>query len=335
MDVPIDSPVDLDGVKIHYFRVPALRRLWWAPGMDERLRHTIRDFDAVHVHAVFLLPMRAAARAAARARVPYIVTPRGMLMRDVIQRKSRWVKHAWIHLVERKTLAEAGAVHVTAELEGAELAALGLPARRVECIPNGVQWPQQFVPLSAGPFASLPESYALFLSRLSWKKGLERLITAWQWVPELPLVIAGTDDERYQPKLQELARRLGLGHRVLFVGPASDEHKWALYRQARLFILPSYSENFGNVVAEAMAMGCPVVVTPEVGIAALVESSGAGVVTPGDPRVLAEKVCQLLADPARLEQMGSSGKRAAQEHLSWDAVAARAETLYRRVMDEN
>jgi len=335
MAVPIDSPVDLDGVKVHYFRVPALRRLWWAPGLSERLRRSIHEFDAVHVHAVFLLPMRAAARAAVRAHIPYVITPRGMLMREVIQRKSRWVKTAWINVVERKTLAQAGAVHVTAELEGAELQAMGLPARRVAWIPNGVQWPEHFGPLSAGPFASLPERYALFLSRISWKKGLERLITAWQWVPGLPLVIAGNDEENYQPRLLELARSLGLGDRVLFVGPVSDAHKWALYRQARLFILPSYSENFGNVVAEAMAMGCPVVVTPEVGIAPLVESTGAGLVVNGDPRVLAETVCDLLADPGRLERMGASGIRAAREQLSWDAVAVRAETLYRSVMDEN
>ena len=87
------------------------------------------------------MPMRAAARAAARAGVPYVVAPRGMLIRDLIHRKSRWVKTAWINLVERTTLAHAAAVHVTADVEGAELEALGLPVRRIECIPNGVEWP--------------------------------------------------------------------------------------------------------------------------------------------------------------------------------------------------
>ena len=104
---------------------------------------------------------------------------------------------------------------------------------------------------------------------------------------------------------------------------------------AQLFILPSYSENFGNVVAEAMAMGCPVVVTPEVGIASLVNRPARA----WSPREILgywlRRCCQLLADPIRLEQMGASGRRAAQEHLSWDAVAARAETLYRSVMHEN
>jgi glycosyltransferase involved in cell wall biosynthesis len=332
LDVPIDHPVELDGVKVHYFRVPMLRRLWWAPGLRRRLRQSVAEFDAVHVHAVFLWPMLAAAREAARAQVPYVVAPRGMLIRDVIYRKNRWVKTAWINAIERKSLAQAAAVHVTAELEATELKALGLPARHVAWIPNGVQWPAEIMPLSAGPFAKLPDRYVLFLSRISWKKGLDRLITAWQSVPDIPLVIAGNDDEGYQPKLVEQVRALGLSERILFLGPVQDAHKWALYRHAQLFVLPSYSENFGNVVAEAMAMGCPVAVTPEVGIASLVESVGAGIVASGEPVEFSKAVKDLLANPARLRQMGMRGQRAAHERLSWDAVAAQAENLYRQII---
>ena len=332
LDVPLDHPVELDGVKVHYFRVPMLRRLWWSPGLGRRLRQSVTDFDAVHVHAVFLWPMLAAAREAARAQVPYVVAPRGMLIRDVIHRKSRWVKSAWINMVERKSLAQAAAVHVTAQIEATELKALGLPTPHVTCIPNGVQWPTEFLPLSAGPFSRLPERYVLFLSRISWKKGLDRLITAWQSVPEIPLVIAGNDDEGYQPKLVELARTLGLSERIQFLGPVQDAHKWALYKHARLFVLPSYSENFGNVVAEAMAMGCPVAVTPEVGIAPLVESTGAGIVVGGAPAEFSKAVQDLLANPTRLQQMGTRGQHVAREHLSWDAVAAHTENLYRQII---
>jgi glycosyltransferase involved in cell wall biosynthesis len=255
-----------------------------------------------------------------------------MLVRDVISRKSRWVKNAWIYLVERESLARAAAIHVTAELEGRELQALGLPAPHMTWIPNGVQWPAQWQPLDAGPYAYLPARYALFLSRISWKKGLERLITAWQWVPDIPLVIAGNDDEDYQPRLVELARSLGLTERVIFLGAVSDAHKWALYSHAQLFVLPSYSENFGNVVAEAMAMGCPVAVTPEVGIASLVESTGAGIVVPGAAPEFAAAVRDLLSNPSRLREMGDRGRQAARERLSWDAVAAQTEDLYRQII---
>jgi glycosyltransferase involved in cell wall biosynthesis len=333
LDVPLDRAVALDGVSVHYFAVPALRRLWWSPALGRRLREAVGEFDVVHIHAVFLWPMLAAARAAARAGVPYILTPRGMLMRDVISRKSRWVKTAWIRLFERTTLARAAAVHITAEIEGTELRALQLPARHIACIPNGVELPGGHASLEAGPYSGLPDRYALFLSRISWKKGLDRLITAWQWIPDVPLVIAGNDDEGYRPRLEELAVALGIADRIIFLGSVGDVHKWALYERAQLFVLPSYSENFGNVVAEAMAMACPVVLTAEVGIAPLVAATGAGVVTDGAPDKLAAAIGGLLADPERRREMGRRGAEAAKSQLSWTGVAAAMESLYGDMID--
>jgi glycosyltransferase involved in cell wall biosynthesis len=126
---------------------------------------------------------------------------------------------------------------------------------------------------------------------------------------------------------------LGLADRVLFIGPVTDQHKWGLYEQAELFLLPSFSENFAMVVAEAMAMGCPVVVTPEVGLARFVETAGAGIVTSNEPVSLAEVVNGLLADPARRRELGDRGREAARAQLSWSAVIAQMEQLYFRAID--
>lgn len=330
LDVPLDRPVDIDGVSVHYFAVPRLRRLFWSPQLGRQLHESIRDFDVVHLQAVFLWPMWAAARAAERAGIPYVMSPRGMLIGDLIKRKSRWVKSAWIQLVERRSLARASGLHVTAGLEATELAALGLPVPPVAEIPNGVDFPLEYPPLQHGPFAQLRRPYVLFLSRVSWKKGLDRLITAWQWVPDIDLVIAGNDDESYQPQLQELARSVGVSSRVLFVGPVSDAHKWALYENAAVFVLPSYSENFGNVVAEAMAAGCPVIISPEVGIAQLVRTAGCGIVTSCEPPTLAEAITQLLRDPARRDELARRGRDAALRSLSWPGVARQMEDFYLR-----
>jgi glycosyltransferase involved in cell wall biosynthesis len=333
LDVPLDVPVDLDGVTIRYFPVPALRRLCWAPALGNRLRQTIDEFDVVHLHSVFLWPTWAAARAASRAGVPYVTAPRGMLVRDIIHQKNRMIKTLWINLIERATIARAASVHVTAELEAAELRALRLQLPEIDCIPNGVDIPAEHAPLSAGPFAHLPVSYALFVGRICWKKGLDRLVTALQWIPDIPLVIAGNDDEGYRAVLESLAKSLGVADRLIFVGPVSDSLKWALYEHAQLFVLPSYSENFGNVVAEAMAMGCPVVVSPEVGIAALVQASGAGVVTDGTPQRLAAEIRDLLADDAQRREMGRRGRETALTRLSWSGVAAQMESVYLRILD--
>jgi glycosyltransferase involved in cell wall biosynthesis len=332
LDVPLRIPVDLDGVLVHYFPVGAIRRLCWSPELARQLRRAVANFDLVHLHSVFLWPTYSAARAARRARVPYIVSPRGMLVRDVIRAKSRFAKSAWIELVERRSLSQAARVHVTAEIEEVEARALGLQLPETFCVPNGVSWPNRHTALSVGPFAHIPRPYALFLSRVNRKKGLDRLIRAWKWVPELALMIAGNDDEGILPELKALARSEGVADRLTFLGPVSDEYKWALYENAEMFILPSYSENFGNVVAEAMAMACPVVITPDVGLAKLVREVGCGIITPAEPRVLAQAITDLRHNELQRKRMGALGRQAAIERLSWAGVAAQMEAEYYRIL---
>lgn len=333
LDVPHGQSVPLDGVHVRYFPVPGLRRLFWAPSMHTHLRKTMASFDVVHLHSVFLWPTAIAASEARRARVPYLMSPRGMLARDVIRKKNRWIKTAWINLIEQRSLAGASGIHVTAELEATEVAALGLKLPKTYCSPNGLDIPASHQPLDAGPFADVPRPYVLFLSRISWKKGLDRLIKAWRQVPELHLLIAGNDDENHLSQLMAMPEYKEVSDRISFIGIVSDDQKWALYENAEMFVLPSYSENFGNVVVEAMAMRCPVVVTAEVGLAKFVSASGAGVVTSGDPEALAVALRSLHADSALRTQMGERGQQAVRDHLTWDAVAAEMEAVYRNLHD--
>jgi glycosyltransferase involved in cell wall biosynthesis len=329
--LPQGPSVILDGVHVHYFQVPMLRRLCWCPTLATALKGAARDFDVMHLHSVFQWPIYAAARVAASAGLPYLLAPRGMLGEAVIRGKSRFVKSAWIRLIEQRTLSEAAGLHVTTDLEAREIRALDLRLPEIFCVPNSVSWPTTHTPLDDGPLSAIAKPYVLFLSRIDWKKGLDRLIEAWRWVPELTLVIAGNDEEGYWKRLRKMAAAHGVLDRIAFIGPVTDEHKWALYENALLFVLPSYSENFGNVVAEAMAMGCPVVVTPEVGLADLVRQTGSGVVSDGAPRILAEAILSLARDPARRRAMGESGRRTADGQLSADAAAGRMEAVYRKL----
>jgi glycosyltransferase involved in cell wall biosynthesis len=328
LDVPISMPVNMDGVLVHYFPVRWLRRLYWSGPMRAALMRDVGAFDVMHLHSVFLRPTWAAARAAHAASVPYVISPRGSLGREVIRRKSRWIKSAWIRLIEQKNLSEAAGLHVTSELERREIEALGLRLPRIFCVPNGVGWPDKRTPLSAGPFANIAKPYALFLGRITAKKGLDRLLAAWQWVPDLVLIIAGNDESGYQRKLEIFLHHHQISERVRFIGSVTDDQKWSLYENATMFILPSYSENFGNVVAEAMAMGCPVIVTPEVGMASLVVESGAGVVADGAPITLAATIRALLADSVNRRLMGERGQLTVLERLSWPSVARSMESMY-------
>lgn len=334
-DTPLGIPVDLDGVKVWYFPVPMLRRLYWCPKMAGALWRRMGCFDVVHTHSVFLWPTWAAARVARHWRVPYVLAPRGMLVQDLIRRKSRWIKRFWIALIERGNLTNAALIHFTSRIEAEDAAALGLSIRQSCIVPNGLDMPSIDSASGGNSPASVTvdkRPFLLFVGRINWKKGLDRLIAALPEVPNCHLLVAGNDEERYQPALEALAVRAGVRERISFVGPIYGEEKAALFRCALMLVLPSYSENFGNVVLEAMAAGCAVAVTPEVGAADIVRESGGGAVVDGDPVKLGADIRGLIADPAALKRMGEQGREFVSRHYTWEAICPQMEAAYRQAI---
>ena len=158
------------------------------------------------------------------------------------------------------------------------------------------------------------------------------MVRAWSLVSDLTLVIAGNDEENYKPEIENLARFAGVEDRVKFAGPVYGDDKWSLYRNAELFVLPSYSENFGIVVLEAMSMGCPVVVTPEVGLAPVVEKSGCGIVVDGAPELLAKAINELVGDAGKRAMMGKKGIEIARTEYSWTDIASTMTDVYKQTI---
>jgi glycosyltransferase involved in cell wall biosynthesis len=329
--VPLQEPVEVDGVKVWYFACGLGRRFFRSTAMGQALATHVSSFDVLHLHSVFLWPTWAAARAARVTNVPYVLAPRGMLVCDLIRRKNKMAKGAWIALFERKNIAAAAAVHVTSELEKKELEKLRLRIRRTVVIANGIDLPEQVPPGPGRECGRQP--FVLSLGRVNWKKGLDRLIRAMAYVHGADLVIAGNDEEGFRPILEEIVNKLGLSARVRFVGAVHGQAKWTLMQCASVFALPSYSENFGIAVLEAMACSIPVVVTPEVGLAGAVAASGAGLVVEGDPELLGRAITDLIADRTRRELMGTAGRKVAGEKFSWGSIAEQMEVLYRGTLD--
>lgn len=322
-DVPLATPVLLDGVKVWYFPSRVGRRLYWSPPMWRALKKSVATFDVVHLHSVFLWPTWAAARIAHRLKVPYVIAPRGMLVKDLIRRKSRAIKSAWICLIEKRNIERSALMHFTAEIESREFQQFQFKFTRECIVPNGVDFTNTTVIGSVAydtRHAIEDGPYILFLGRLNWKKGLDRLIAAMRHIEGHRLIIAGNDEEGYLDTICALLLEHRVTDRVTllprFIGA---EDKAALYQNASLFALTSYSENFGNTVTEAMAFGCPVVVTREVGAADVVKSSGCGAVTDEDQ--LAATLKSVLDDPAKLREQGLAGKAWVEGHLSWESVA--------------
>ena len=331
LQVPLAQPVDLDGVRVTYFAGGKPRRLFYSPGMAATLRRSVASFDILHLHTTWLWPTTYAAHVARARSVPYVLAPRGMLVAEMIRRKNSLVKRAWLALFERRNVERASAVHVTSALEEADLRELGLAPRRLTILPNGIDTPS--IPPrgfsgEAAPVSSRCRPTVLALGRIHWKKGLDRLIRALPHVPEADLLIAGNDEDGQIAKLRSLAAECGVSSRVAFAGPVYDDRKWSLLASAALLALPSYSENFGNVVLEAMAVGCPVIVTPEVGAASIVQRSGAGIVVSGDPEHLGRAISELLSDGARRADMSAKGRAVVVSKFGWSGIAERCEQLY-------
>ena len=331
-DVPLGRPVDLDGVNVWYFPSSRARRFYYAPAMKAELRRSIDRFQIVHTHSIYLWPTWVASREAERHHVPYVVSPKGMLVRELVRRKSRLVKSLWIRCIERRSLYRAAAIQVTSRQELEELERFDVgPARRI-LLSHGIDPPE----VADGPDplstrSSVP-GRIVFLGRVNWEKGLDRLLPAMVHVPSAELLIAGNDEEDYVSRLRQIAARFGVEDRVRFVGPVADDAKWDLLRSASLVVLPSYSENFGVAAVEAMAVGRPVAVTPEVGLAEAVRESGSGIVVDGRPDAFGPALQKLLDQPERLREMGETAHRTVREQFTWDRVAEQMERQYAELL---
>jgi glycosyltransferase involved in cell wall biosynthesis len=336
--VPLGKPVNLDGVNIWYFPSKRLRRIYWSPPMKSAFAKQIPYFDMLHLHSVFLWPTWAAACISRKVGKPYIIAPRGMLEKELILRKNRFAKGLWIYFIEKKNLRHAAVIHVTSENEKREIERFGFYLPPSFIVPNGIDLEETRLSINnvSRFIAELisKKPYLLFLGRINWKKGLDRLIPALSYVPHIPLIIAGNDEENYRPAIEALAVSHGVSDRIIFTGPVHGDDKSALLQNASVLVLPSYSENFGNVVLEAMAVGCPVVVTPEVGLSDTVLDSGAGIVVQGEPDQLGNGIKNLLSNPDLIRRMGENGLKVVKERFTWAVVAGQMERVYQSILDE-
>jgi glycosyltransferase involved in cell wall biosynthesis len=295
--------------------MPGFARYRYSPALIPWLRANVSKYDTVIVNGLWNYATWAAARVLPGLNTPYFVFTHGML--DPWFRRAYPFKHLlkqafWI-VCEGRLMASADAVWFTTEEE--MLLAQGQFAGyhyNGEVIGYGTSPPpppsdeQTAAFLLAAPGVS-GRPYLLFLSRIHRKKGCDLLIEAFsrlrEVTPALHLVIAGPSTGDLLPKLKALAAKRGVADRIHWPGMLQGDAKWGAFYGAEAFILPSHQENFGIVVAEALACGKPVLITNKVNIWREVESWGAGIVQPdtlgGTMALLAKWVS--LSDRAKTE----------------------------------
>lgn len=333
-----ELPVGSDGVDIRMFPARSPHRLAYSPALRNGLRASLHDYDVVDVHSLYLYPQYAAFREAARAGLPYVVTPHGAL--DPYLRPRGRARKALIDsLWQRRALERAGAVRVTAPDEAALMADVApLVPRFVvpnaidwdsfQTLPDGLEFRRRHLHGHAGPVV-------MYLGRMAHKKGLDVLIRAVASVArtntDVVLAIVGPDDESLTPVLGALACDLGVDGRVSFVGMLHGRDRLAALAAADLWILPSRSENFAIALAEALAAGLATIVSPAVNIAEAVHAADAAVICEPETADLADAILALLADGERRAKLGANARVFARRY-DRAAVGTKLADMYETVM---
>jgi len=337
LDVPVNQLSQHEGIPVRFFprfspKISAMREFAFSRTFSSWLWQNITDYDLVHVHAIFSYPSTAAMTAARLQGVPYIARPLGQLCNWSLQ-QSKHKKQIYLNLLERNNLHHSCAIHFTSEQEQQEAAQQGFTTPHF-ILPHGLtQLPPMLEARSLlrrqlGLVGDEP--IILFMSRLHPKKGLDSLIPALGQLQgqRFHLVIAGNGTPEYEAEVDRLVQAAGLAQRTHRLGFVNGKLKELLLQGSDLFALTSHSENFGIALLEALAAGLPVVTTPGVALASLVQRSQLGWVVPQEPLAIASTVRQGLQNPSLLRAMGDRARQIVHDTYSWQAIAMQLTTHY-------
>lgn len=308
------------------------RSLTWNPTLKRFCRERLAEFDVAHIYGLYDFLGPSVAASCVKRKIPYVLEPIGMYVPIVRSLALKRMYHAFFG---QTMFARASAVVATSRQEAEELESGGVSREKIVLRRNGVdgpaKWPER------GGFRktqgiSEDAKVVLFLGRLSSKKSPDLLLEAFAAIrkantqEDWQLVFAGPDEGGMQARLMVRAAQIRITASVHFSGPVFGDAKWAAYRDADVFVLPSQNENFGNAAAESAIAGTPVVVTEQCGIAPLL-ADVAGLAVPHDAGAIAGAIRRAIRDPELRARLVRGCKTVA-ARLSWDEPIQEMEDLY-------
>jgi glycosyltransferase involved in cell wall biosynthesis len=339
-DKPVGILIPHDGYEeIHFPKQTEFYKFSW-PLFRWLLNH-VKRYDLVHIHAMFSFSSVAAAHAARLAGVPYLIRPLGVLNTWGFENRRRWLKALSFKWIESPILKHAAAMHYTSEAEKQEAEKAGATAP-AQVLPLGIDVSSFGPTLDPTAFfdrfpTAQGKELVLFLSRLDEKKGLSVLLQAWALMKpnnERLLVIAGDGPAAYVAQLKSEATALGIADSILWTGHLDGELKRSAMAAAKLYTLPSYSENFGIAAVEALAAGLPCILSSGVAIAAQVQQRGGCLMVEPDAPRWADTMRSLLADSALQQRLSSEARSSAQDLFSLDAMGRALTQTYDRLLKQ-
>lgn len=331
---------DVDGVKVFSFPLSFPGRYKFSLSLFKALDRDIPFFDIAHIHSCFQFSTQAACGLCRKYNKPYILRPLGQLD-PFLLRKNSLSKSIYLSLFDMKNLRYAFCLHLTSQLERDWLKGL-LKEDNGVVIPLGINLKEYDNLPAYGRFRwkyreLKDKKIILFLGRLNFKKGLDVLAESFLILSkksdDLHLVIAGPD-EGYGEKIKKYFNKNGLSKKVTFTGMLEGEEKLSAFKDSDVFVLPSYSENFGISALEAMAAGLPVVVSNKVGLAADIKAANAGKVIEVNNASLAWEIDFLLKEEQARKDIIANAAVLVREKYDWDKIGSQVLELYKKIIKE-
>jgi glycosyltransferase involved in cell wall biosynthesis len=311
LDTVPNKPTMVHGVNVTYFSRITKDHSHFSPALLIKLWREVRKFDIIHVHAWWNLVSVFSAFIALARKVPVIISPRGTLSDYSFQNKNSIIKRL-IHNLLGKNLLRRSCLHATSTAEEKALLSIVKPVG-IFNIANFVKIAQASPKIkTARPVLKL-----LFLSRIEEKKGLDILLHALPGL-NIPyhLTIAGDGEENYISFLKNIAHGNHSGNKISWIG-FQNENKFEVFSDHDLLVLPSYNENFGNVVIESLSAGTPVLISEQVGLADYVTKNNLGWVCQTTPQSISDVINDIAAN--RMNELNNiSGNAPAIIHRDFD-----------------
>jgi len=335
-DVVLNQEIKQDGYSLYYFHVQ-FNSYVFSVDYFKAIKKNINKFDIVHIHGIYRFPQAVAAYYCRKNNVPYIVRPHGSLDPYLFNNNRRKLrKRFYEYFIENRNLNNASAIHYTTEEEKFLVKPLGFKAKNVVS-PNSVEISKYDNLPVRGLFRKKykidnNQKIILFYGRINFKKGLDILIDAYSKTlikySNMFLVIAGPDNDGYRMRVEKWIDDKGISEKVIFTGMLLGNDSLELLKDADIFALPSYTENFGIAVAEAMACGLPVVISNKVNIYRDVLAAKAGIVTKCDGDEVSDAFISLLADNNKRLIFGKAGKNLVKEKYDPNIITSNLINIY-------
>lgn len=337
--VEINKWKTIDGVRVKYFKYFFYEHYTFSPSLLIAALKEVSNYDLVHITGVWNFPVLAGALACILNKKPFIISTRGALHKDAINIKSKFIKLVYFNLAARYYLNKASAIHYTTEDEKENV--FQKINNNSVIIPNGIDLRLYNNPPIKGTFKNTyqilkDKKYILFLGRVHKQKGINFLIEAFKLISneynDLYLVIAGPDNVGYKKELEGLLTKNHVYEKILFTGILSGREKLAAYIDAKIFVLPSYFENFGMAVIEAMACKTPVLISSKVGIHKELSDNNAGIVVDLNTENLFNQIKVLLKDSELSNEIAENGQKLVEKRYDINQIASQTVECYQELI---